>query len=228
MRRVAGVVSAVVLIAGLAWAVPQLFALSNGEVDVTADDYSGDGDAGAVAATDTASDEAGVPGDDPSKYDADSVQEHFLRFYNQERHSRSLVNVSISETLSEMGQSHADNMRRHGYVGHEQPDGSTIASRFEQRGLLPKCRIPTESGKYYPGAENAAGSDVVDPTTSAELDQIYEINTERQLAEYLFKGWMASAPHRRAMLEEDVRTIGLGISINEKGEVYAALEMCGS
>jgi uncharacterized protein YkwD/ribosomal protein L37AE/L43A len=158
-------------------------------------------------------------------YNRTLVELHFIKLLNEERSSRGLQNVSRSAVLREMGKEHSEDMAEHDYIGHTDSDGRTIRDRYEERGLLPKCKLPIKgSNRYYPGAENAAGAWVERRFTSAGGS--YFVSNEQELAEALFSIWMNSPPHRRAMLVYSADKVGLGITITEGGKVYAALELC--
>jgi len=158
-------------------------------------------------------------------YSPAEVEEIFIELLNEERQKRGLQTVSQRDSLTEMGRSHSADMAEHNYIGHEEPDGSTIESRYRDRGLLPECRLPIEgSDSYYPGAENAAHF-WVDRSVQTAEGPIY-VDSEHDLARGLFIQWMNSPPHRDAMLVASADQAGLGIYIDDRGKVYASLELC--
>jgi len=158
-------------------------------------------------------------------YNRTLVEAHFIKLLNQERSSRGLQNVSQSGVLSDMGEEHSADMAEGDYIGHNDSNGRTIQDRYEERELLPECRLSIEgSDRYYPGAENAAGAWVERRFRSTGGS--YFVSNEQELAEALFSIWMNSPPHRRAMLVHSADEAGLGLTITESGKVYAALELC--
>jgi len=162
-------------------------------------------------------------GDAPSATDApdglaaDETERLFLKRLNAERESRGLEPVTQRDTLSEMGQAHSADMATHEYVGHEQPDGTTIADRYRDRGLLPECRLPTGDGRVYPGAETAIRLPIEGLSTGTD--------TEQELARVLLDEWLASPGHRDVLLLAAADEAGLGV-VSSDGTVYAALEVC--
>lgn len=159
------------------------------------------------------------------KYNRTLVEVHFIEVLNEERSFQGLQNVSRSAILSDMGEEHSADMAEHDYIGHDDSEGRTIQDRYEERGLLPECRLPIEgSDRYYPGAENAAGAWIEQQFTSTGGS--YYVSDEQELAEGIFSIWMNSPPHRQAMLVYSAEQAGLGITITESGKVYAALELC--
>lgn len=154
------------------------------------------------------------------------MQHEFAKKLNEERTSRGLDPVGTRQILRAIGEDHAENMRKHDYIGHTQPNGTTISDRYRDRGLLPQCRLPTGNGRYYNGAENVAGAHVTETVTHPGTSEYFNIDTEEELAAYLLDSWMSSDGHRKVLLLESANEIGLGIAIAEDGEVYAALEFC--
>jgi uncharacterized protein YkwD len=169
---------------------------------------------------------AGSDGSDsPRMIDAGAAESAFLDRYNRMREDRGLATVTLDEQLSEMGQSHAENMAEHDYIGHQQPDGTTIADRYRERGLLSRCELPAGGGQYYPGAENAAGA-VVGEVSHPGTDGTFNVTDGDSLAAFLMDSWMSSDGHRRVMVLPAVRRIGLGVAVRGDGEIFAALEFC--
>jgi len=161
----------------------------------------------------------------PTPFNHTRVEQTFLELLNTERQSRDLQTLSIREELTEMGESHADNMAEHSYMGHVQPDGTTISDRYRERGLLPECRLPIKgTDRYYAGAENAAYTYLY--TRISGSNPVDYINSEEDLGRHLFHMWMNSKPHREAMLVYSADEMGLGFEVTEDSKVYAALELC--
>ena len=162
------------------------------------------------------------PGDG-TEFSQEPVETVFLERFNAMRREHSVATVDRNRDLSDMGQSHAENMAEQEYIGHTQPDGTTIEQRFADRGL--DCELPVEgSNEYYPAAENVA--------TAAEgrvehpgSDETFFVRTNDDLAEFLMDSWMHSEGHREVMVLPSVREIGLGVATNGS-DIYAALEFC--
>lgn len=158
--------------------------------------------------------------------DQASVEEAFRNDFNAMRREQNLQVATIDSRLSNMGQAHAENMAEHDYIGHEQPDGTTIEDRYQERGLLGECRLPVPGdSRYYPGAENAAGA-AMGQVTHPGTDKFFNVQTDADLAEFLMSSWMSSDGHRRVMTLPAVRRIGLGVAARSEEQIYAALEFC--
>jgi uncharacterized protein YkwD len=184
--------------------------------------------AGAVTATDRPTPTptaTPVPDDDGDRVDDALVRQVFLSYLNAERSSRGLGTLTLRPELTLMGETQARNMATHEYVGHVQPDGTTIRDRYEARGLLPECRLEQRgTDRYYPGAENAAQTWF---NRSVRTDDGLDyIGNESDLGEELFEMWLNSPSHREAMLVSSADEMGLGLTVTDEGKVYAALELC--
>lgn len=164
------------------------------------------------------------------RVDVSAVRREFLDTLNAERQDQGLPAIDEASVLQEMATAHAENMRQHDYIGHVQPDGTTIEQRFRDRGLLPACKIDTQSGVgYYPGAEVTAGTWLGRPVSAEwEEESQYMVTSSEELVHALFQEWMHSSEHRKVLMLEGVTKGGLGIAINDDGKVYAAYELCGT
>ena len=162
-------------------------------------------------------------------FDRIAVERHFIEEYNTDRTENGWLNVTRSQTLREMGEKHSQHMLENDYFAHEEPDGTTIRDRFAARGLIPECNYDIQrTDRHYEGAENIAGTWVGQRIESSWSNIPTTIETEEELAEHLYTMWLTSSGHRRAMMQPGVRTVGLGIAMNESGYTLASLEMCGS
>ena len=162
--------------------------------------------------------------DQTGEWNHELIERYFMMFLNQERSSRGLQNVSERAVLAKMGESHSQNMIRHDYFDHVQPDGTTTEDRYRERGLLPECELPTKEGGYYAGAENLAKTHVNTNVIMDNGSTVY-ITSERELAKQLFVQWMNSKGHREAMLVYSADEAGLGLGFDDD-TVYASLELC--
>ncbi|WP_435128347.1 CAP domain-containing protein [Halobaculum sp. D14] len=161
-------------------------------------------------------------------YNLNRTETLFIQYLNRERSSRGLQNVSKWSVLTEMGRAHSRDMAEKGYFAHKEPDGDTIKDRYNQRGLLPKCRLPISgTDRYYAGAENIAKTHINTQVRAEWADGgTYSVYGEQDLARAIFQMWMHSPEHRKAMLVASADQAGLGLYITENGTVYASLELC--
>lgn len=200
---------------------PMITVGSLGTVDSIAGVQTADTEPGASTAKTPTNERLGAG------YNVSKVESEFISLLNQERQSRSLQEVSQRDVLSEMGQSHARVIADIHEITHVQPDGTTIADRYQQRGLLPECRLPIQgTDQFYRGAENVYQG-YVDTEVFQADGGIISVNDEEDLAQDMFESWMNSKPHREAMLVYSADQAGLGVArVDESDAVYVALELC--
>ncbi|UXF50931.1 MAG: secretory protein [Haloquadratum phage sp.] len=169
---------------------------------------------------------AGCSSDTPPVTDTDALNAAFLDRFNAMRAERGLASAEQSEILTEMASAHAANMAKHDYLGHEQPDGTTIEDRFRERGLLPGCELPVPgSDSYYPGAENVAGAVASGRVTHPGSDETFYIDGPDSLAAFVMDSWMTSEPHRDVMTLPAIAEAGVGVGRNGE-DLFVAVEFC--
>jgi uncharacterized protein YkwD len=118
-----------------------------------------------------------------------SDEKRILDLQNQARTSRGEKALCVHPALTEAARAHSQDMLDRDYSSHTSPDGETVKQRLERFGY-------TFNGySYYAYGENIAwGSG----TTYASAD-------------YLFKWWMRSKEHRRNILKDRFREVGIGV-----------------
>ena len=169
---------------------------------------------------------AGCSSDTPPVTDTDALNAAFLDRFNTMRSDRGLDSAAQSDVLTEMASSHAANMAEHDYLGHKQPDGTTIEDRFRDRGLLPECELPVPgSDRYYPGTENVAGAVESGRVTHPGTDETFYIDAPDSLAEFVMDSWMKSPPHRDVMTLPAIGKAGIGVGRNGE-DLFVAVEFC--
>jgi uncharacterized protein YkwD len=169
---------------------------------------------------------AGCSADTPPVTDTDALNTAFLDRFNAMRTERELGEATQSDVLTEMATAHAANMADHDYLGHEQPDGTTIEDRFRERGLLPGCELPVPgSDSYYPGAENVAGAVESGRVTHPGTDETFYITGPDSLAAFVMDSWMTSPPHRDVMTLPAVEDVGIGVGRRDE-DLFVAVEFC--
>ena len=169
---------------------------------------------------------AGCSSDTRPVTDTDALNAAFLDRFNTMRTERGLGSATQSAVLTEMASAHAANMAAHEYLGHEQPDGTTIEDRFRERGLLPQCELPVPgSDRYYPGAETVAGAVASGRVTHPGTDETFYISGPDSLAEFVMDSWMTSPPHRDVMTLPAIQEVGIGVGRNGE-DLFVAVEFC--
>jgi uncharacterized protein YkwD len=122
---------------------------------------------------------------------------------NAERRERELDPLAYDPTLARVGESHSEDMRERGFVGHENPDGEGLRERYAAFGL--NC----------PGGENVYHSPTGGLARSPEV-----------LAEHVVAAWMNSEGHREALLRERFTRQGVGVAVGSDGGVWVTQDFC--
>jgi uncharacterized protein YkwD len=162
----------------------------------------------------------------PPVTDTEALNAAFLDRFNAMRTDRGLGSATQSDVLTDMASAHAANMAENDYLGHEQPDGTTIEDRFRDRGLFPQCELPVPgSDRYYPGTENVAGAVASGRVTHPGTDQTFYIDGPDSLAEFVMDSWMTSPPHRDVMTLPAIEDLGIGVGRNGE-DLFVAVEFC--
>jgi uncharacterized protein YkwD len=133
-----------------------------------------------------------------ARCDADiaTVTAHLLREINAERQANGLHVLAVSPALAEAAGYHDRQMLEHGFFGHDSPDGATFWQRVTRF-------YPPKTGRYWAVGENLLRAS---PGAAAET---------------MLRSWLASAPHRRVLLDPSWRNIGLAIRhVSTAGGVY--------
>ncbi|MFW5949424.1 MAG: CAP domain-containing protein, partial [Halolamina sp.] len=138
--------------------------------------------------------------------DTEALNKAFLERFNDMREAEGVDTATQSDVLIDMASAHAENMAEHDYLGHEQPDGTTIEDRYRDRGLLPQCELP-EPGteRYYPGTENVAGAVANSQNRHRGSTDTYYVGGADSLAEFVLDSWMESSDHREVMTLPAIR-----------------------
>lgn len=145
------------------------------------------------------------------------VERWVWRYTNAERSQRGLNNVSYAPRVASPARNHSENMAKHDYIGHEEPNGETVEERYQS--------VCDYSGSGYTFGENAAGAYYEQRFTAWGTDETVYLATEREVAKYLVDAWMRSDGHRENILREEWTELGVGIAVSGD-EVYASQAFC--
>ena len=133
-----------------------------------------------------------------SRCDSDiaAVTTRLLAEINAERRASGLHVLAVSPALAEAAGYHDRQMLERGFFGHNSPDGASFWQRL-------KRFYPPETGRFWAVGENLLRAS---PGTGAET---------------MLRSWLASAPHRRVLLDPSWRSVGLAIRhVSMAGGVY--------
>lgn len=212
--------SAAVIVLGLAVGAAvtvsagQLMAISNGDVDISADEGS---DPATPANTETQS-ESGI--------DEQEIEMAVHQTVNEIRESEGLPQLRYDDRLHRIADGHSEDMAERGYFSHESPNGSSFEDRYLEQGY--NCEVAISSTEYATGAENIAYT-----YAYSDINQGNEIvnynGNETRIGIGLVSQWMDSPGHRENILKEYWRSEGIGISVDEEDgqtKIYATQNFC--
>ncbi len=150
------------------------------------------------------------PGD---RLDTEEVERLVVEIANEEREERGLQPLEHDGGLREAAHLHAEDMAERDYVGHEGSDGSRPLDRY---------------GEACDGTvgENAANTWHDRNIVYGDAEEVMHLDTEREVAEHLVRKWRESEGHRDTLYSELWRSTGVGVSVGEGNELYAAQAFC--
>lgn len=142
---------------------------------------------------------------------------------NERRVNNSVGAVEYSRQLSMIARRHSEDMAKHDYIGHTEPDGDTVFDRLRTS--------PNPCSEYtnprFAHGENAGSAYWRARFRVYGTEEPIVVNEESELADALVTAWMNSKRHRQNMLYNEWRMVGIGIAINEStGQVYATQLFC--
>jgi uncharacterized protein YkwD len=140
----------------------------------------------APAGATTGADSCAGATDAPS--DLDKATEATYCLVNAERSSRGLPTLKRDADLAEAARRHAKDMVRRDYFSHTSPDGKTLKERVRAAGY-------GKRGQGWRAGENLGWGTGARATPSALVD-----------------AWLESDGHRRILLSDDYRELGIGVA----------------
>lgn len=151
--------------------------------------------------------------------------EHLVHEYvNERREANGVRTLLEDDNLRAIARGHSRNMATNGYVGHEQPDGTTREDRYREGNY--DCERETSEGTVT-GGENVAKVWAF-AYVETEEGTVYA-DTEEEVAKLVVRAWMNSQGHRRNMLREYWGREGIGVWLvhgNDETAVYVTQDFC--
>jgi len=157
---------------------------------------------------------------DISDLNTSLVERLILERTNEVRTNRSLNALNFSERLSAPAREHSANMSDSFYLGHIAPDGGSVEKRY-----LDECAALRDGREEFRYSENVANVWYKTVYRSPANRSVLLV-TEEGVAEYLVNEWTNSTTHRRNLLGEDWRTVGVGVVVDEDGTVFGTQAFC--
>jgi len=124
--------------------------------------------------------------------DLGDLERRTIDAVNARRESRGLAVLIPDDNLSAVARRHSEDMARRNYFAHESPEGNQVMQRVRATGAT-----------YRGLAENIyRGHGLDDPADAAAA------------------AWMKSRGHRKNILDGGFSSTGMGIAIDEDGQIY--------
>lgn len=125
----------------------------------------------------------------PTHENLERIRAATLCLLNAERARRDLAALRVNDRLTDAAQAYSAKMVRGRFFAHVCPEGSTLKSRIRSAKYL------NRSVRDYSLGENLAwGSG--------------SLSTPKSIV----RGWMRSSAHRRAILDDSFRDVGVGVA----------------
>jgi uncharacterized protein YkwD len=156
--------------------------------------------AGATTARASAAAAAQCPGslDEPSQATLDDAAGAVVCLVNAERTRRGLRALRGDPDLAQVAEHYSAAMVRRGFFAHVSPGGSDLGDRLRRAG--------------YGGAEGWRAGEALGWGTGG-----------RSTPDTLVDEWLASAPHRRLLLDSGFRELGVGVAAGAPQPVHSDL-----
>lgn len=154
------------------------------------------------------------------------LEKRIHELINQERKKHDLSSLKWDEDLAEIARYHSKDMAIKGYFAHESPVGEDLEMRYKRFNYF--CRISVGNLIYF-GAENILLTHVYDsyyydPLTGEVTEYIF--NSIEEIAYETVDGWMSSEGHRENILTSFFRREGIGVYVDDDGEIYITQNFC--
>ena len=130
---------------------------------------------------------------EPAAGNGDQIGGAILCLLNEERASRGLRPLDDESRLLKAARRHSADMVKRRYFDHDSPDGGTMIDRAKAAKYVPR-------DKSWKVAENLAWG-----------------SGSYGSARHVVASWMKSAPHRRNILDDELRHVGVGIAEGTPG-----------
>jgi len=158
----------------------------------------------------------------------DDLERRIHAAVNTARRREGLDAYGWRPVLSRAAKDHSCDMMERGFFEHITPDGSTPSDRAERKGVT--CRTQGTDGRMYLGvSENlfrtSRYSGYEDWTQGANAWRVYTWQSADELALATVEGWLASPPHRLALLDPSSQEHGIGVCLGDI-DVLVTQVMC--
>lgn len=135
---------------------------------------------------------------------------------NINRGNKNIDTLELNDSLENVAQYKANNMKQKDYVSHTSPSGSNLTDRLNKFGL--KCE--------------QSGENIGQIHYKREIEVNYKnepvnYTTEKELASGIDKQFMNRDGNKNNIISRQYDDYGIGLSITENGKVYVSQIFCG-
>jgi uncharacterized protein YkwD len=148
------------------------------------------------------------PVDSVEAFDEPKIRSLTFVQQNEARQEQGLAEVERNASVDAVAQSWAEEMAQTGYYNHGEFD-----SRMEEN---------TRCESY---GEVISKTQVLNRYTNSSGQEVH-LNSERAVAQFLVDSWLDSSQHRLIITDDKFTHVGIGISLTEKGRLYAVMDYC--
>lgn len=135
---------------------------------------------------------------------------------NINRGNKNIDTLELNDSLENVAQYKANNMKQKDYVSHTSPSGSNLTDRLNKFGL--KCEQSGENiGQIHYKREIEVNY----------KDEPVNYTTEKELASGIDKQFMNRDGNKNNIISRQYDDYGIGLSITENGKVYVSQIFCG-
>lgn len=166
---------------------------------------------------------AGSTNDLFSQSTPDDVEDLFIGYLNEERSAEGVQTVSQNDQLTDLANRHAEDMAARQNLTYIDSKGRDTTGRYREAGLLPTCELQVGPNTAYQGLELVL--QVPSGVVNADGGK-YRIINANDLAFYINDQWMDNDRTKELAMIHTARSVGLGYSAAENGDVYVALAFC--
>lgn len=157
---------------------------------------------------------------------------YVIQYVNEARNESGLqplrTDGTTAERLQLMAQNHTDSMAATDRLDHK-VDGMNSADRYEANGLYQTCEFNVNDN-YLETADNndleAIGQTVAGQTYTNETGAEQFNGDDAAVARTLVDEWLSDPTDERLLLVPDAGRIGVGVSVDDTGTVYATVNFC--
>jgi len=152
----------------------------------------------------------------PPVIEPSAIEKSIHEGVNQERKRRSLPLLAWSDRLAEVARGHSRNMAKDDFFSHEDSDGDEVFERIQKHGYQQVRDFTMVAENIF--KINTIRSERTYIWPSGERKEII-YNSPDSMVRQCIAGWMKSPGHRKNMLHRDLNQQGIGVALNDQGEV---------